>query len=53
MKIKEMHLKLEEEIGVVHKLNDDERLFELLAKIQNLKKAEKSLSDKLGNRTIN
>jgi len=52
MKIKEMLIKWEGEIAEAQKLNDDELLFELLAKIQNLKKAEKLLSDKLGNRAI-
>jgi DNA primase len=52
-KIKEMHLVLENQVDMFHKLNDDNQLFEVLAKIQNLKKIEKFLSDKLGNRTIN
>ncbi len=52
MKIKEIHMSLEEEIGEMQKSGDDAHLFELLAKIQNLKKMEKFLSDKLGNRAI-
>ncbi len=52
MKIKEIHMRLEEEIGEMQKSGDDAHLFELLAKIQNLKKMEKFLSDKLGNRAI-
>ncbi|HNU79015.1 MAG TPA: hypothetical protein PKM75_11680, partial [Prolixibacteraceae bacterium] len=52
-KIKEMHLRLEEEIGSLQTTGDENRLFDLLAKIHNLKKLEKFLSDKLGNRTIN
>ena len=52
MKIKEIHMTLEEEIGEMQKSGDDAHLFELLAKIQNLKKMEKFLSDKLGNRAI-
>jgi DNA primase len=52
-KIKEMHMVLENQVDVFHKLNDETQLFEVLAKIQNLKKIEKFLSDKLGNRTIN
>lgn len=52
MKIKEIHMRLEEEIGEMQKSGDDTHLFELLAKIQNLKKMEKFLSDKLGNRAI-
>jgi len=52
-KIKEMHMVLENQVDVFHKLNDENQLFEVLAKIQNLKKIEKFLSDKLGNRTIN
>lgn len=52
-KIKEVQLNLEKEIGTRDALNDDAGLFEILAKIQNLKKLEKFLSDKLGNRAIN
>lgn len=52
-KIKEVQLNLEKEIGTRDALNDEAGLFEILAKIQNLKKLEKFLSDKLGNRAIN
>jgi len=51
-KIKEMHLELEKEVESLHKEHNDNQLFEVLAKIQNLKKVEKFLSDKLGNRAI-
>ncbi len=51
-KIKKMHLELEKEIEFLHASNDEIRLFELLTKIQNLKKVEKFLSDNLGNRAI-
>jgi DNA primase len=52
MKIKEMNLKLEKEVDLLHKEKEDTQLFEVLAKIQNLKKIEKFLSDNLGNRAI-
>ncbi len=51
-KIKEMHLELEHQIDVLHKNNNESELFEVLSKIQNLKKIEKYLSDNLGSRAI-
>ncbi len=51
-KTKELHLGLEKQIDILHKENNDIGLFEVLAKIQNLKKIEKFLSDNLGNRAI-
>lgn len=51
-KIKEMHMVLEQQIDQLHKDNNDAELFEVLAKIQNLKKIEKYLSDNLGGRAI-
>lgn len=51
-KIKEVHLELEKQLDLQHKMNDEAGLFETLAKIQNLKKVEKFLSDNLGNRAI-
>jgi DNA primase len=51
-KIKEMHLELENQIDALHKKNDEIGLFDILAKIQNLKKIEKYLSDNLGSRAI-
>ena len=48
-RIKEIHLKLEKQLETPL---DEKELFEILAKIQNLKKIEKLLSDKLGNRAI-
>jgi DNA primase len=52
MKIKQMNLILEKEVELMHNEKDDIQLFEVLAKIQNLKKVEKFLSDNLGNRAI-
>lgn len=51
-KIKEMHLALEQQLDQLHKDKNDTELFEVLAKIQNLKKVEKYLSDNLGSRAI-
>jgi len=51
-KIKELHLKLEQQIEMLHKNNNETELFEVLSKIQNLKKIEKYLSDNLGSRAI-
>lgn len=51
-KIKEMHLELEKQVEIFHGQKEDEQLMEVLIKIQNLKKYEKFLSDKLGNRII-
>jgi DNA primase len=51
-KIKEMHMVLEQQLDMLHKNNNDSELFEVLAKIQNLKKVEKYLSDNLGSRAI-
>lgn len=51
-KTKELHLDLEKQIEILHKENNDTELYEVLAKIQNLKKIEKFLSDNLGNRAI-
>lgn len=50
-KIKDMHLDLEKQLtGLVP--GQEEVLFQILAKIQNLKKIEKYLSDNLGSRAI-
>lgn len=50
-KIKDMHLELEKQLtGLV--TGQEETLFQILAKIQNLKKIEKYLSDNLGSRAI-
>ena len=51
-KIKEMHLMLEQQLDSLHRDKNDAGLFEVLAKIQNLKKVEKYLSDNLGSRAI-
>jgi DNA primase len=51
-KIKEIHLELEKQVDTLHKMNEENQLYEVLAKIQNLKKIEKFLSDNLGNRAI-
>jgi DNA primase len=51
-KIKEMHLALEQQLDALHKSNNDIQLYEVLAKIQNLKKIERYLSDNLGSRAI-
>jgi DNA primase len=51
-KIKEMHLDLERQIGEILPGSSDEELFQILAKIQNLKKIEKYLSDNLGSRAF-
>jgi DNA primase len=51
-KIKEMHLALEQQIDALHKSNNDTQLYEVLAKIQNLKKIERYLSDNLGSRAF-
>jgi DNA primase len=51
-KIKDIHLDLEKQVDALHKMNDNTHLFEVLAKIQNLKKIERFLSDNLGNRAI-
>lgn len=52
-KIKDRQMSLEKEIGTTDIENDEARLFEILAQIQNLKNLEKFFSDKLGNRAIN
>jgi DNA primase len=52
-KIKEMHLELEKQLTELSSEIGDDLLFEILAKIQNLKKIEKYLSGKLGSRAIN
>jgi DNA primase len=51
-KIKEMHMELEKQVDILHRMKEDTLLFEVLAKIQNLKKNEKFLSDNLGSRAI-
>jgi len=51
-KIKEMHLLLEKEADRCHQQHDDPGLFDILAKIQGLKRVEKFLSEKLGSRAI-
>jgi DNA primase len=51
-KIKEMHLDLERQIGDLPSGGNDDQLFEILAKIQNLKKIERYLSDHLGSRAF-
>lgn len=51
-KIKDMHMVLEGQIDELHRNNNDAELFEVLSKIQNLKKIERYLSDNLGSRAI-
>ena len=51
-KIKEMHLDLERQIGDLPSGGNDDQLFGILAKIQNLKKIERYLSDHLGSRAF-
>lgn len=50
-KIKDMHLELEMQLSRLDS-GEEETLFQILAKIQNLKKIEKYLSDNLGSRAI-
>lgn len=50
--VKDIYLQLEKEIESLPGGSSDEVLFEILAKIQNLKKIEKYLSDNLGSRAI-
>ncbi len=52
-KIRLMLPQIEEEINVAYQKNDFERVIEEQSKYINLKRVEKDLSDKLGNRTIN
>jgi hypothetical protein len=47
-----MHLLLELQADAFHKQQDEAGLFDVLAKIQNLKKIEKYLSEKLGSRAF-
>jgi len=51
-KIKDLHLFLENQADSCHKQQDEAGLYDILAKIQNLKKIEKYLSEKLGSRAI-
>ena len=44
---------IEDEINAAYKNNDFEKVIEEQSKYINLKRVEKDLSDKLGNRTIN
>jgi len=52
-KIRLMLPQIEEEINVAYQKNDFERVIEEQSKYINLKRVEKDLSDKLGNRTVN
>jgi DNA primase len=52
-KISLMLPQIEEEINAAYKNNDFEKVIEEQSKYINLKRVEKDLSDKLGNRTIN
>jgi len=51
-KIKAMHMELEQQLTGIDHMDGESGLFEILAKIQNLKKIEKYLSEKLGSRAI-
>jgi len=51
-KIKEMLPAIEEEINIAFQNNDFEKVIDEQSKYMNLKRVEKDLSDKLGNRTI-
>lgn len=52
-KIKILQAQIEQGINKAAEEKDDERLFDLLYTMTNLKKVEKVLSEKLGSRTIN
>jgi len=52
-KIKILQAEIEKDINKAAKEKDDEKLFDLLNTMTNLKKVEKVLSEKLGSRTIN
>ena len=52
-KISLMLPQIEEEISAAYKNNDFDKVIEEQSKYMNLKRVEKDLSDKLGNRTIN
>lgn len=50
--VKNMHLALEKKVEMLNWENNEEEIFDTLARIQNLKRCEKVLSDLLGNRAI-
>lgn len=52
-KVRDMIVELNNQIEVSEKSNDYDKTLEHMSTIMNLKKVEKMLSDKLGNRTIN
>ena len=52
-KVRDMIAELNENVATAEKSNDYDQTLELMSTIINLKKVEKILSDKLGNRTIN